>query len=91
MRPARVAALARSGLPEAAVAVVTRSPETSGSDEYVAANLYELVLRKIMADNDTGFSEESTPEGAIVYIDTSWIKVTNEEADLLRSLHDAGA
>lgn len=56
-----------------------------------AANLYELVLRKIMADRDTGFSEESTPEGAIVYIDTSWIAVTNEEADLLRSLHDAGA
>ena len=56
-----------------------------------AATLYEQVLRKIMADRDTGFSEESTPEGAIVYIDTSWIAVTNEEADLLRSLHDAGA
>ena len=38
MRPARVAALARAGLPEAAVAVVTCPSEASGSDEYVAAS-----------------------------------------------------
>ena len=52
MRPARVAALARSGLPEAAVAVVTRSPETSGSDEYVAATRQELEakLERLKAD-----------------------------------------
>lgn len=37
VRSAGVVALARAGLPATAVAVVNRSPEASGSDEYVDA------------------------------------------------------
>lgn len=49
-----------------------------------AASVYESILRKIVADPDTAILRE----GNSVIIDSSWVSLTETEADFLTELHD---